>query len=156
MTVFANKQATLPLMTFDAVPTGHVRFPRLAEMYQRMPCQFLHVRVPLSIPRHDVMIPRYDSFSTQLSFTSEQDQRLISVTTVYSHGKRVLNLVEPLPPPRKISAGTASRSAPLATRLQTPQCLALPIRELLRRRVRLPSRARTTPSVVRVTAALGR
>lgn len=103
MTTYANNQASLPQMTLDSVRVGHFRFPRLAEMYHRMPCQFLHVHVPLSIPRHDVMMPRYDHFSTQLSLTSAQDLRLTSVTTVYSHGKRVLSLVEPLDPPRKIS-----------------------------------------------------
>ncbi|SNX83873.1 uncharacterized protein MEPE_02581 [Melanopsichium pennsylvanicum] len=103
MTTYANNQASLPQMTLDSVRVGHFRFPRLAEMYHRMPCQFLHVHVPLSIPRHDVVMPRYDHFSTQLSLTSAQDLRLTSVTTVYSHGKRVLSLVEPLDPPRKIS-----------------------------------------------------
>ncbi|PWY99552.1 TEA-domain-containing protein [Testicularia cyperi] len=103
MTVFANNQAALPQMTLDSVRVGHFRFPRLAEMYHRMPCQFLHVHVPLSVPRHDVMMPRYDHFSTQLSLTSAQDLRLTSVTTVYSHGKRVLSLVEPLDAPRRIS-----------------------------------------------------
>lgn len=103
MTTYANNQSSLPQMTLDSVRVGHFRFPRLAEMYHRMPCQFLHVHVPLSIPRHDVMMPRYDHFSTQLSLTSAQDLRLTSVTTVYSHGKRVLSLVEPLDAPRKIS-----------------------------------------------------
>ncbi|CBQ73220.1 conserved hypothetical protein [Sporisorium reilianum SRZ2] len=103
MTTYANNQSCLPQMTLDSVRVGHFRFPRLAEMYHRMPCQFLHVHVPLSIPRHDVMMPRYDHFSTQLSLTSAQDLRLTSVTTVYSHGKRVLSLVEPLEAPRKIS-----------------------------------------------------
>ncbi|TKY89312.1 hypothetical protein EX895_001843 [Sporisorium graminicola] len=103
MTTYANNQSYLPQMTLDSVRVGHFRFPRLAEMYHRMPCQFLHVHVPLSIPRHDVMMPRYDHFSTQLSLTSAQDLRLTSVTTVYSHGKRVLSLVEPLEAPRKIS-----------------------------------------------------
>lgn len=103
MTTYANNQSSLPQMTLDSVRVGHFRFPRLAEMYHRMPCQFLHVHVPLSIPRHDVMMPRYDHFSTQLSLTSAQDLRLTSVTTVYSHGKRVLSLVEPLEAPRKIS-----------------------------------------------------
>ncbi|SOV03956.1 uncharacterized protein UDID_04469 [Ustilago sp. UG-2017a] len=103
MTTYANNQASLPQMTLDSVRVGHFRFPRLAEMYHHMPCQFLHVHVPLSIPRHDVMMPRYDHFSTQLSLTSAQGLRLTSVTTVYSHGKRVLSLVEPLDPPRKFS-----------------------------------------------------
>ncbi|CCF52411.1 uncharacterized protein UHO2_03798 [Ustilago hordei] len=103
MTTYANNQASLPQMTLDSVRVGHFRFPRLAEMYHHMPCQFLHVHVPLSIPRHNVMMPRYDHFSTQLSLTSAQDLRLTSVTTVYSHGKRVLSLVEPLDPPRKFS-----------------------------------------------------
>ncbi|SPO37434.1 uncharacterized protein PSFLO_02907 [Pseudozyma flocculosa] len=103
MTTFANGHASLPRLPLDSVRVGHFRFPRLAEMYHHMPCQFLHVHVPLSIPRHDIMMPRYDHFSTQLSLTSAQDSRLTSVTSVYSHGKRVLSLVEPLDAPRRVS-----------------------------------------------------
>lgn len=115
MTTYANNQTSLPQMTLDSVRVGHFRFPRLAEMYHRMPCQFLHVHVPLSVPRHDVMMPRYDHFSTQLSLTSAQDLRLTSVTTVYSHGKRVLSLVEPLDAPRKISGRNGVEVAATST-----------------------------------------
>ncbi|PWN51373.1 TEA-domain-containing protein [Violaceomyces palustris] len=110
MTAYAQGQASLPRLPLDSVRVGHFRFPRLAEMYHHMPCQFLHVHVPLSIPRHDIMLPRYDHFSTQLSLTSAQDSRLTSVTTVYSHGKRVLSLVEPLDPPRRISGRSANEA----------------------------------------------
>lgn len=115
MTTYANNQTCLPPMTLDSVRVGHFRFPRLAEMYHHMPCQFLHVHVPLSIPRHDVMMPRYDHFSTQLSLTSAQDLRLTSVTTVYSHGKRVLSLVEPLEAPRRISGRNGGETSSTST-----------------------------------------
>jgi len=115
MTTYANNQASLPQMTLDSVRVGHLRFPRLAEMYRHMPCQFLHVHVPLSVPRHDVMMPRYDHFSTQLSLTSAQELRLTSVTTVYSHGKRVLSLVEPLDAPRKISGRNGAEAPTTST-----------------------------------------
>ncbi|KAJ9479307.1 Ty transcription activator TEC1 [Pseudozyma hubeiensis] len=115
MSTYANNQSCLPQMTLDSVRVGHFRFPRLAEMYHHMPCQFLHVHVPLSVPRHDVMMPRYDHFSTQLSLTSAQDLRLTSVTTVYSHGKRVLSLVEPLEAPRKISGRNGAEANSTST-----------------------------------------
>ncbi|KAN0064755.1 hypothetical protein ACQY0O_001812 [Thecaphora frezii] len=114
MTAYANGQSSLPRLSLDSVRVGHFRFPRLAEMYHHMPCQFLHVHVPLSIPRHDIMMPRYDHFSTQLSLTSAQDSRLTSVTSVYSHGKRVLSLVEPLDAPRRISGRSGSDSGTAA------------------------------------------
>ncbi len=90
-------------VALEAVRLGMVRFPKLADMYRRLPCQFLYVHVPLAVPRADVELPQYDQFSTQLSLTSAQDSRLTSVTTVYSHGKRVLSLVEPLDAPRRIA-----------------------------------------------------
>lgn len=102
--------STLPRLSLDSVRLGQYRFPRLAEMYHHLPCQFLHIYVPLAVPRADVLLPRYDHFSTQLSLTSQQETRLTSVTTVYSHGKRVLSLVEPLESPRRVS-GRASSNA---------------------------------------------
>ena len=87
----------------ESVRLGVVRFPKLAEMYHHLPCQFLYINVPLSVPRADVFLPQYDQFSTQLSLTSTQEARLTSVTTVYSHGKRVLSLVEPLEAPRRVA-----------------------------------------------------
>lgn len=103
MSNFAQADAQLPRVPLDMPRLGSYRFPRMAEMYQRLPCQFLHVHVPMSIPRQDILLPKFDRFSTQLSLTSHSDARLTSVTTVYSHGKRVLSLMEPLEPPRKLS-----------------------------------------------------
>jgi transcriptional enhancer factor len=99
---------TLPRLSLDSVRLAQYRFPRLAEMYHHLPCQFLHIYVPLAVPRADVLLPRYDHFSTQLSLTSQQETRLTSVTTVYSHGKRVLSLVEPLGSPRRVSGRASS------------------------------------------------
>ncbi|KAL9934649.1 hypothetical protein V8E36_006424 [Tilletia maclaganii] len=104
----AQGKTGLPTMPIENIRVGHLRFPMLAEMYQRLPCQFLHVHVPLHVPRYDVANPRYDQFSAQLSLVSTNDARLTSVTTIFSHGKRVLSLVEPLDPPRK----TTGRSGP--------------------------------------------
>ncbi|CAO1618762.1 unnamed protein product [Parajaminaea phylloscopi] len=110
MSNFAQADVQLPRVPLDMPRLGTYRFPRMAEMYQRLPCQFLHVHVPMSIPRQDVLLPKFDRFSTQLSLTSHSDARLTSVTTVYSHGKRVLSLMEPLEPPRRLS-GNNKRSA---------------------------------------------
>ncbi|KAK0537318.1 hypothetical protein OC834_000361 [Tilletia horrida] len=108
----AQGKAGLPMMPIENIRVGHLRFPMLAEMYQRLPCQFLHVHVPLHVPRYDVANPRYDQFSAQLSLVSTSEARLTSVTTIYSHGKRVLSLVEPLDPPRKMISRSNSESAP--------------------------------------------
>ncbi|CAD6890149.1 unnamed protein product [Tilletia controversa] len=107
----AQGKSGLPTMPIENIRVGHLRFPMLAEMYQRLPCQFLHVHVPLHVPRYDVANPRFDQFSAQLSLVSATDARLTSVTTIYSHGKRVLSLVEPLDPPRKIISRSGSESA---------------------------------------------
>lgn len=106
----AQNNNSLPKLSMDSVRLSSFRFPRLAEMYHHLPCQFLHIYVPLAVPRADVVLPRFDHFSTQLSLTSQQGTNLTSVTTVFSHGKRVLSLVEPLDTPRRISgrSGTSS------------------------------------------------
>ncbi|KAE8225575.1 hypothetical protein CF319_g1708 [Tilletia indica] len=112
----AQGKSGLPTMPIENIRVGHLRFPMLAEMYQRLPCQFLHVHVPLHVPRYDVANPRFDQFSAQLSLVSATDARLTSVTTIYSHGKRVLSLVEPLDPPRKTvgrSESTSGANTPL-------------------------------------------
>lgn len=108
MAMSAQSNAPLPRLALDSSRIGPFRFPRLAEMYHHLPCQFLHIYVPLSVPRSDILLPRYDLFSTQLSLTSLQGSKLTSVTTVYSHGKRVLSLVEPLDQPRHISGRGSS------------------------------------------------
>ncbi|PWN30539.1 hypothetical protein BDZ90DRAFT_16878 [Jaminaea rosea] len=102
-TTLEHGEMALPTVPLDIPRLGPYRFPRMNEMFQRLPCQFLHVQVPMSIPRQDVMLPKFDRFSTQLSLTSNTESQLTSVTTVYSHGKRVLSLVEPLDAPRRIS-----------------------------------------------------
>lgn len=115
MSNFAQADAQLPRVPLDTPRLGSYRFPRLAEMYQRLPCQFLHVHVPMSIPRQDVLLPKFDRFSTQLSLTSHSASKLTSVTTVYSHGKRVLSLVEPLDAPRRLSGNKQPRKSSVGT-----------------------------------------
>ncbi|KAK0551347.1 hypothetical protein OC846_003308 [Tilletia horrida] len=116
----AQGRQGLPMMPIENIRVGHLRFPMLAEMYQRLPCQFLHVHVPLHVPRFDVANPRYDQFSAQLSLVSTTDARLTSVTTIYSHGKRVLSLVEPLDPPRKIISRSGSETGSSISGANTP------------------------------------
>lgn len=120
MSPYHQGEAALPQMPLDTSRLASSRFPRLAEMYRRLPCQFLHVQVPTSIPRQDVLLPKFDRFSTQLSLTSHSDARLTSVTTVYSHGKRVLSLVEPLDPPRMLSVRRNNSGAANGLDVPTP------------------------------------
>lgn len=113
----ANRLSTgatpsLPVIVLDSVRVSAYRFPGLSAMYRRLPCRFLHVHVPLSIPRLSSNGRHFNQFSTQLSLTSKEKERLVSVTSVYSHGGRVLSLVEPLGEPRRIAgAGGGSRLA---------------------------------------------
>lgn len=102
--------AQLPKLPLDLPKLAAYRFPRLPEMYQQLPCQFLHIAVPMSIARQDALLPNFDRFSTQLSLTSCSNAKLTSVTTVYSHGKRVLSLVEPLEAPRKLTRNRHRKS----------------------------------------------
>ena len=96
--------APLPVVPIDAPGLSANRFPKLPEMRNRLGCQFLLVHVPLSVPRHHHLSPAtFDRLNTALSFTSTKNGPLTSVTTVYSHGKCVLSLVEPLEAPRPIA-----------------------------------------------------
>jgi transcriptional enhancer factor len=81
------------------------RFPGLVAMHERLPCQFLHVKLPVSLPGYEGG-PELDRLNAQLSLTSVQELPLSTVTTICSYGTRVLNLIEPLPPP--VFLGNAS------------------------------------------------
>ncbi|WFD36086.1 hypothetical protein MCUN1_002957 [Malassezia cuniculi] len=105
--------AHLPGISFTSPGVSPKRFPRLAEMHAKLDCQFLHVHVPLSIPRLDPSKPRYDRFSTALMLTSRKNTALTSVTTVYSQGKSVLSLVEPLEAPRPLIQRRDSGRSPM-------------------------------------------
>lgn len=112
----AGSTPSLPTIPLDSVRVSAYRFPGLSAMYRRLPCRFLHVHVPLSIPRLSSNGRHFNQFSTQLSLTSKEKERLVSVTSVYSHGGRVLSLVEPLGEPRRIAgAGGSSRLADQAS-----------------------------------------
>lgn len=126
MSKYAESNATLPRVPLDTPRLSGFRFPRLAEMYQRLPCQFLHISVPMSVPKQDVLLPKFDHFSTQLSLTSHTDAKLTSVTTVYSHGKMVLSLVEPLEPPRLLSSGKRKGSGLLTSPVDAQGLLGTP------------------------------
>ncbi|CAO1629259.1 unnamed protein product [Sympodiomycopsis kandeliae] len=111
MAPFSQADAQLPRIPLDTPRLGSYRFPRLSEMFQRLPCQFLHVTVPMAIPRQDILLPKFDRFTTQLSLTSHSDRQLTSITTVYSFGKKILSLYEALDAPRPIAAVRQGRKS---------------------------------------------
>lgn len=111
MAPFSQAEACLPRIPLKADRLGAHRFPRLQEMFARMPCQFLHVSVPMAIPRQDILLPKFDRLTTQLSLTSQSDKPLISVTTVYSFGKVVLSLYETLEAARPIAGVKSGRKS---------------------------------------------
>jgi hypothetical protein len=79
---------------------SETRFPGIVSMHSHMPCQFLHVRLPVSVPEDGG--PELDRLYTQFSLNSVQDWPLCVVTTIYSYGTRVLNQVESLPTPTRL------------------------------------------------------
>ena len=105
--------APIPVTPITAPNLSPNRFPRLADMYAKMKCQFLHVHVPLSIPRLDLNTPMYDRFSTALMLTSRKHTPLTSITTVYSQGRSVLSLIEPLDSPRPLVQRRESGKSPM-------------------------------------------
>ncbi|WFD31406.1 hypothetical protein MSPP1_002441 [Malassezia sp. CBS 17886] len=111
--------APLPLLTSSAASLATFRFPRLAELRQSLHCPFLHVRVPLTLPRLDTSCPVYDQFSVALSLASTKNTPLTSVLSIYSHGKCILSMVDKLDPPRAMAScrsdnGGGPRSPQLA------------------------------------------
>lgn len=102
MSKVIQKGAPLQTISINAPNVSASRFPRLSEVFGKLNCQFLHIRVPLSVPRLDQSTPAYDRFSTALMLTSRKNTPLTSATTVYSQGKSVLSLVEPLEAPRPL------------------------------------------------------
>lgn len=95
----------VPVLPSNGPTATSFRFPRLAEMHRQMSCPFVHVHVPLTLPRAEPSAPTYDRLGVALSMGSTQNAPLSVVLSIYSHGKCVLTLVERLEPPRPLARG---------------------------------------------------
>ncbi|KOS16141.1 putative tea atts type dna binding protein [Malassezia pachydermatis] len=100
----------LPLLPSNGPISTSFRFPQLMEMQRSLKCPFVHVHVPMTLPRADPATPSYDRMGTALSVTSTSDTCLTMVLSIYSHGKCVLTLVEKLEPPRRMAPARGSVS----------------------------------------------
>ena len=103
MSQIIHNNGKLPMASSSGVPASSFRLPNLTDMYASLGCPFVHIRVPMSLPRVDVTSPSYDQLSTALSVASTQNTSLSSVLSIYSHGKCVLSLVEQLESPRPLA-----------------------------------------------------
>ncbi|TIA82771.1 hypothetical protein E3P77_00971 [Wallemia ichthyophaga] len=84
----------------EDLPLGEARYPGLGNMYDELQCQFLHARIQLAIPAAEVYLPTaFDTISTHMSLTANQDVPLEVVTNFYSFGARVFGYVEGLGKP---------------------------------------------------------
>jgi len=95
----------VPVLPSNGPTATSFRFPRLAEMHRQMSCPFVHVHVPLTLPRAEPSAPMYDRLGVALSMGSTQNTPLSVVLSIYSHGKCVLTLVERLEEPRPLARG---------------------------------------------------
>lgn len=94
------------------------RFPQLADMYKRMDCPFVHVHVPMSLPRADASNAQFDRLGIALSVASTRNTPLTSVLSIYSHGKCVLSLVDRLEAPRPLAPARSELARPLSSTTQ--------------------------------------
>lgn len=114
--------AELPMIAANGPISTSFRFPHLAEMQRRLSCPFLHVHVPMTLPRMDPATPSYDRFGVSLSVASTRDTPLTAVLSIYSHGKCVMAVAERLEPPRPTApARSASMSASSEAEATTPR-----------------------------------
>ena len=95
----------VPVLPSNGPTATSFRFPHLAEMHRQMSCPFVHVHVPLTLPRAEPSAPLYDRLGVALSMGSTQNTSLSMVLSIYSHGKCVLTLVERLEAPRPLARG---------------------------------------------------
>ncbi|WFD20013.1 hypothetical protein MCAP1_002257 [Malassezia caprae] len=100
----------VPVLPSNGPTATSFRFPRLAEMHRQMSCPFVHVHVPLTLPRAEPTAPMYDRLGVALSMGSTQNTPLSVVLSIYSHGKCVLTLVERLEAPRPLARGRPDSS----------------------------------------------
>lgn len=100
----------------EELPMAEVRYPKLSEMHESLPCQFLHVKLNLALPEAESGIS-VDGLHTQLTLTSLQDLSLTSVTTIYSFGTQVLSLEEQLPSPSRLTPSSRGAVHPTTSGL---------------------------------------
>ncbi|KAM0753722.1 hypothetical protein T439DRAFT_322614 [Meredithblackwellia eburnea MCA 4105] len=83
------------------------QFPGLEDMFDHLPCQFLHTRINLNVPTLD-QDAIATQLHTQLTLTSLQNLTLTSVMRIYSFGHEVLSLQEQLDRPSRLMPATAA------------------------------------------------
>ena len=93
----------LPVLSSTDPIVTSFRFPQLVDMFKRVACPFVHVHVPMSLPRADASAAQYNRLGVALSIASTRNTRLCSVLSIYSHGKCVLSMVDHLEPPRPLA-----------------------------------------------------
>lgn len=74
-----------------------VRYARVPAMNDHLPCQFLHVNLPLSIPGVNGAVLD-QPLQTQLRVTSVQALPLTAITSIYCHGDSVITYEDTLNP----------------------------------------------------------
>lgn len=93
----------------EDLPMWEKRYSSIPAMNDHLPCQFLHVHLPLSIPGiNGTALDQ--ALETQLRVTAVQALPLTSITSIYCHGDLVITYEDTLTP-RELDL--ASRGGPL-------------------------------------------
>ena len=74
---------------------SQIRFAKLAEMYNSLPCQFMHATVQVALPSMESGL-LLDAVHSSISLSSMQDLKLTSVITIFANGTEVMSMEEPL------------------------------------------------------------
>lgn len=72
------------------------RFPGIVNMHDYLPCQFLHVKLNLSLPQAEDKVDVKD-IAIQMLLSAQQEMNVTAVTTVYQDGATVSLDSEALP-----------------------------------------------------------
>jgi hypothetical protein len=81
----------------EDLPMWEKRYKSIPSMNDHLPCQFLHVHLPLSVPGLNG-IALDQALETQLRVTSVQALALTSITSIYCHGDLVITYEDALCP----------------------------------------------------------
>ncbi|GAA5888212.1 hypothetical protein JCM6882_000323 [Rhodosporidiobolus microsporus] len=102
----------------DDLPEGQKRYPALASMIERLPCQFVHVKLNLDVPTASTATGLGSKMQSYLRLDTAQALPLTAVTTIFCHGDEIINFSDPLSSPMLIdkpgkrSSGRASPPSP--------------------------------------------
>ncbi|GAA5833293.1 hypothetical protein JCM11251_005196 [Rhodosporidiobolus azoricus] len=113
-----NQEGPSGRVYLEDLPEGKKRYPTLASMIDRLPCQFVHTKLNLDVPTSSNAGGLGSGMQSFLRLDTAQALPLTAVTTIFCHGDEIINFSDPLSSPTLIdtpslrSSGRASPPSP--------------------------------------------